>query len=197
MYQCSGVVVFTGDQQYVESVIENHLGNRNNSDVRGVIIKNQKIIKKFPRNIGNFFPNLESLAIKKTSIDQISSDDLVGLENIKVFDFFSNQVKVVSGNLFRNNPLLKHVSFGANPLEHVTREPFDDLKHLESLYMKYTDCINQRADSNRHEVANILQHLEIRCRTKEMMINEIVNSPEFKKKVNEIITQKETGFKEY
>lgn len=191
IYHCDATVVFTGDAQYVMEVSQDHQQSRTNGDVLGVRIQSQRNVRIFPRNIGYFYTNLESLGIKSTSIDSISSDDLMSFGNLKAFDFYNNKLQTVSGDLFVNNPLLQHVSFGKNPLELVTPETFERLKNLQSLYLVDSKCINEGAQDDQQRVFDMLNRVAYFCdpNSNSKIISETFNSSKSKQNLDEMVAE--------
>lgn len=161
-YFCLGTLVFEGDPRVITEVSQNHVEGRNDSHVTSVMINNQ-FVAQLPRNFGEFFPNLEGLAVIYSYLEEISREDLVNLPRLRQLDLFANNVRSLDSDLLRGNPFLEAFSVYYNPVRRVGLTTFDNLPHLTSLHFSETGCINERADENRLDVENLIFHLAVNC----------------------------------
>ncbi|CRK88067.1 CLUMA_CG001852, isoform A, partial [Clunio marinus] len=191
LYTCTGRVIIVGDLHIITHVSNNHLSKRDNGDVKGVSIRNQEL-DFAPRNLGEFFPNLESLDISQSKLKEIRREDLENLPNLKQLHLNNNNIQFVEKNLFENNPQLHAISFLNNPVKHVAYSVFDNLSDLKSLRFEGTTCINLGYDKNRAKVETLISQLAKNCApTFEMTEAEIINGVELRRKVYQLMDEKD------
>lgn len=126
--------------------------------MKGLVIIDTNL-EVFPRNVEEFFQNLESLSISSSQITKISKEDLQNYPKLKVLLLFGNKIKHVYNNAFANNPGLKGISLNANPVRNVAANVLDHLSDL--IYLGFnTACMplcslrrKQSNSSNRIELS--------------------------------------------
>lgn len=183
-YFCLGTLVFQGDPKVITEVSQNHMQGMNDSDVASVMIMNQ-IVPQMPRNLGEFFPNLEGLAVVFSQLEEISKDDLSNLPRLRQLDLFENNIRSLDSNLLRGNPLLEAFSVYSNPIRRVGLKAFDNLPMLTSLHFSLTRCINERADESRLAVENLIFNLAVYCPpTLEMIESDILTGSKFQRTID-------------
>lgn len=183
-YTCEARVIFEGDQRNVTEVSQNHLTGKNNSDVKNLMIRNQ-VLGLVPRNIGDFFPNLEALDIVNAEITEISRGDFAGLPQLRQLDFFRNNISHLGSNLFEGSPLMEAFSLYYNPVSRVGYDAFKGLDQLTSLHFSVTKCINERADEDRVSVEELIFMLAVNCPPTLAMIEaDVINGFEFKRTID-------------
>lgn len=161
LYNCGATVFLFGSGRYVTEVSQNHNSGRSNRHVTSVLITNQNI-GFVPRGIGKFFPNLESLHMSNTGVEDISYYDIESLPMLRQLDLFSNRIQVVQTDLFWYNPRIQHVSFDSNPIRSVSASVFDFRYDLVTLNFPTTSCIHAAA-AGRDAVINLVSRLNIEC----------------------------------
>lgn len=186
-YECRARVIFDGDTKHVTDVSQNHLNGLNNSHVNGIVFHHGQTIPVTPGSLQSFFPNLESLSVYNSGVQELKKEDLKGLNRLKhiVFrdnkleilesDLFSelpllisinligNKLQVIEEDFFIGNPLLEIIDFSINPIKHVAYHVFDHLHSLRLLYFRYSSCVNRYAENNRTEVELIISSLIETC----------------------------------
>ncbi|CRL03191.1 CLUMA_CG016588, isoform A [Clunio marinus] len=188
-YQCTGRIVFIGDPRNVSNVSHNHIGERNNSDVLGIFIDSQ-ILGFLPRNIDEFFPNLESLAFRSTAIESLHPSELRVFPNLMQIDFFFNAISQLDFHFFQDNLKLRAISFSSNPLNHVGHGVFDVLDELTSLNTQGT-CNSLNVNSNRQLVVNGIFNFARLCPpTFQMMETELLTGRNFERTVDQQIADR-------
>lgn len=192
IYTCTARVIFVGDSQNVSDVSFNHMDGKDNSDVKGIIFKNQ-VLNFAPANIESFFPNLESYDLSASIVEELRSEHLRGLSRLKEFRFDKNNLRIIESNLFRENPLLTWISFEDNPVRHVGHRVFDELQLLHTLsFHGHEDaCTNQSVSDNRTDVDLLLFQLIVNCPpTFEMTQTRIVNGVQLQTQIDKQITDR-------
>jgi Leucine rich repeat len=161
VYTCTGKVLLVGDPQVITEVSTNHLNSNNNNYVRSLLIENQSL-RLIPKNISNFFPNLESLNINRCGIEKIEREDLSDFPNLLQLHLNPNRISEIGNNLFEGNSRLKFITFSGNPIKHVAQNVFDDLKELEYLDIEAGTCVSQ-ITRNRDQVLSFMFKLAVNC----------------------------------
>lgn len=186
-YECRARVIFDGDTKHVTDVSHNHLNGLNNSHVQGIVFHDGQTIPVTPGSLQSFFPNLESLSVYRSGIQELKKEDLKGLNRLRNFvfrennletlesDLFSelpllisinligNKLKVIEKDFFIGNPLLEIIDFSENPIKHVAYHVFDHLHSLRVLYFRHSSCVNRYAENNHTEVELLISSLIESC----------------------------------
>lgn len=175
LYSCVIESDYKGDSLIVEDVSQDHHKAKTNHHVKWLSIDSKKW-PSLPRNLEEFFPNLECLQMLNTGLKKISWEDFQGLPKMKYLFLRKNKLQSIDEDLFKYLPELKIINLSANPLRHMGRDISSDLLHLEYLDLSETTCINQKARS-RLEVEELTNLLDIRCPpSHEMTLKMIVES---------------------
>lgn len=190
LYSCVGQVSETSDQSVTE-IFGSHVSEKSNDDVRGLYL-NSPDMTVFPKNIDQFFFNIEAICVEvKTNIRELNREDLAPFKKLRQLHMFGHKIQNLKHDLFLDTPLIEHISFAGNPLKHVAHETFDGLKNLQSLYVLWTTCINEQAENDSEKVKQIIQKLIVNCPpSSEMIRNEIMDSDEFKFKIEQLVMEK-------
>lgn len=162
IYVCSARIVVIGDLQNVTDVSQNHLTGRSNEDVRGIVIQSQTL-RFAPRNLEQFFPNLEAFDILRSQIEEITREDLVNFPNLRQLHLDGNNIQQIDQNLLEGNPLMAAISFSNNPIRHVDYKAFDALDELTTLAFQSTSCTNMAYTFNRGGVLHLMFMLLVNC----------------------------------
>jgi hypothetical protein len=75
---------------------------------------------------------------------EISEEDFKLLPNLRSIFMYKNQIKVLSKNLFLNNPLIGEIKLDSNNISTIDGT-FDNLKSLIYLYLDKNVCIDVAA----------------------------------------------------
>jgi hypothetical protein len=161
VYTCNARIVFVGDSEYITEVSSNHLPGYDNSKVLGFYVTNQNV-GFLPRNISNFFPNIEGLGLYEMGITELKRQDLEPFPKLKAIDLNGNKIEEVSENLFAGNPLVHSISFSRNPVRHVSPEVFNHLNDLYVLNFDVTTCISSYVES-KSQVPGLILKLAANC----------------------------------
>lgn len=175
VYSCTGRIITTGLPRTIVEVTRNHLTDKTNDDVLNVII-GDKTVKFIPRHLGAFFPNLESLNMLNSGVEEISRVDLAGMPKLKQLYMESNLITVLENDLFKRNPQLKWISFHDNPIAHVGLDTFKNLDKLVSINLNgnANSCHNYYSDNNRAATVALISKLAVYCPpTFDMMFEKI------------------------
>jgi hypothetical protein len=160
-YICNARIVSIGDSKHVTGVSTNHLPGYDNTKVLGFYVVD-KPVGFLPRNISNFFPNIEGLGLYRMGITELKREDLEPFPKLKAIDLNGNKIEEVSNNLFAGNPLVHSIAFYRNPVRHVSQGVFDHLKDLFSLTFYESTCFNAYV-ANKTQIPDFILKLTVNC----------------------------------
>lgn len=184
IYVCTARVIVVGDLRNVTDVSQNHMTGRTNDDVKGISIRGQTL-RFVPRNIDAFFPNIESLFVQQSQIQELFSKDLKNLPNLREVNMDGNLIEVISADLFEENQNITGISFSLNPMKHIDYKAFEKLPNLTTLFFSNSLCISHQAWNNRAEVLRMIFLLLVNCPPSfEMTERRLVNGVELQKSVD-------------
>lgn len=178
-------LVIDSDNVKITGVSGNHRAEHSNEDVE-VLWADQQQIKRLPRKLHKFFPNIKALVITDSMLQAVQSSDLVAFKKLQSIDLQGNEIKSIDGDLFRNNPDIQYISISNNPLQHVGPNIFDSLTGLTEVNFGDCRCINETV-SQPEELDEFKYSLLVNCPpTYEMIEKAILTGPTFTKKVKEL-----------
>lgn len=194
LYSCVIESDYEGDSLIVKDVSQDHHKAKTNHHVKCLSIDSKKW-PSVPRNLKEFFPNLECLQMLNTGLEKITWEDFEGLPKMKYLFLRKNKLQSIDGNLFKHLPELKILNLSANPLRHIGRDTLLHLSHLAYLDLTGTTCINQKA-RNRSEVEELTYLLDIRCpQSHEMALKMIVESLKQLENIGREVQKEVSGLK--
>lgn len=106
------------------------------SQIKTFIIKNNKKIKYLPENIGEVFPNLETLTVSETSIDELPKSIFKDMPNVKDVDFSQNDIKILKGNSFMGLDSVKKLNLSGNEIEEIYGLPFSNVPQIKTIDLR-------------------------------------------------------------
>lgn len=164
VYTCEPMLIrkAPGDR-IVTGVSQNHPAGRMDSDVRGFHL-DRSTIEFIPEGLATFWPNLELIVMRWTSVNTISAASLVGLRNLRQIILDDSNIVSIDNDVFVNNPLIRQISLLRNPVRNVGNCAFEELSLLTVLDMRNNMCMNQRA-ATRVQVTGMVPQVVIRCPT--------------------------------
>jgi hypothetical protein len=182
-------VISISNSQAVTEVSQNHLPGRSNNLVKGLYIVNQNMTLA-PRNLSQFFPNLEAISYRTSGLQELKPGDFSGLDLLKSVAFHGNKLLRVEANLFDENPKIHSISFSADPMRHVAHGVFNNLEDLSALHFNSAGCINAEINA-KADIDYFIYRLFVSCPPSfEMTEERILNGIEFKRKIDEQISER-------
>lgn len=165
IYTCEDPrVVSFGDGKNIVEITGNHLEGMGNFDVRGFHTRSNypANLTEFPRNIGDFFPNMVYLGMLNTSIASVPSESLRFMASLEFFSFSHSDVTSLDGDLFALTRNLRWIWIDHHPLQHVGQGLLTGLSRLQRVDMDHNTCIDQRALSE-GQIQDLKRDLLIQC----------------------------------
>lgn len=140
-YACEAIVDYECDRSHdLEGVSKNHVDGKTNADVIHFEFEVESKIDVIPKNIDNFFPNIEVFKCPMCTISRVSSDDLKHFPKLKCFYLGHNKLTTIPGDLFKHTPNVEFIGLEFNQIEQVGAEFFSYFKNLKLLYFDNNVC---------------------------------------------------------
>lgn len=150
VYHCDLNVNLTIPNPYTEitSVSGVHVDNNSNAQVVGFRAK-EIIMHYLPHGSEKYFDaeKIIFMNIHATGMKEIHQIDLAPFTKMKFLSLWDNDLEVIESDLFKFNPKL------------------GDLKHLQSLFLKYNDCISKEAVQDVFKVLYLTRMYQRNCTT--------------------------------
>lgn len=122
----------------VTSIIATHEFPKSNSEVTAIVFQNLDL-KRIPKGLNKFFPNLRCLELKRCQITSVTRSDLVGLENLDCLHLGSNLIKTLPNGLLTNMKNLRYLYLLENQITHLSA---DFLNPLNAAKCEFVDLSN-------------------------------------------------------
>lgn len=119
-------------------------------------------LRRIPRGIERFFPNLIALAWIHGNVHEITADELQPLPQLSVFSIWDNKLVSVDGDLFIHTPNIMQAYFNHNQLQHVGFGLLDDLDSLWYARFNNNSCIDLDGTTP-EEIQELKVQLRIQC----------------------------------
>lgn len=129
----------------VTEVLGEHQPGKSNSDVEKVMISHQNC-PYLPIDLGKYFKNLEVLYVMRSNVEHLTTDDLIGLDKLKIFDVSYNPITQITKDYFKGHETLEIISFYDCKLEFVERGALDPLVNLKEGHFEGNICVRYRGD---------------------------------------------------
>lgn len=179
-----------GDDRYLKEVTGAHKAGRNNDDVKWLWIDNYPHLEHIPRNIYQFFPNLQALLIVRTGIAKVSGEDFRGLSKLVQFEFNNAKITSVGNDWFKETPNLQFICIQGHPLRHIGSRVFDHLTSLNTLHVNLNTCIDVFVNHNRPAVLQLFSRFANECPpSAETASDDIFEGAIFEDKVDALIAR--------
>lgn len=102
------------------------------------------ILPKFPKELSDFFPNLEYMEIQYCKMKTITKEDLKGFTKLRKLKLDFNEISYLPGNLFEFTPNVEQLSFFHNKITKIGAEIFDKLEKLSKVDLRNNLKINYK-----------------------------------------------------
>lgn len=168
-YECNvkSLEITSKEDRTITEVLGSHLDGKSNDDVTLFqSSRNSKSIKYFPKNLKEFFPNLNAIIIMHGKLEEINSDDLKPFgDKLKFLSLEMNSIKILPSGLFDSNPNLEEIQLSMNEISLVENEVFDNLEKLNALDFHWNKCALHYGWTNmRAEVLKLIKLIQASCR---------------------------------
>jgi hypothetical protein len=123
-----------------------HLNGKTNSDVKQVFISEQNC-PYLPLDLGYKFNNLEVFYAMRSKVEELTGDELNGMNKLKIFDVSHNLITNLTANFFKGHKTIEIISFYECRLRFVEEGALDHLVNLQQGHFDLNKCINYRGDT--------------------------------------------------
>ena len=147
-YTCVAKISYKCDTipDFIEGVSQNHLNEQTNKDVLYFDMEEYSTIKRIPKNIDAFFPNIKIFKCPYCEIESVVSDDLKQFPHLTCFYLGYNKIKTMPSDLFKHNPGIVYIGIESNRIENIGADLFTDLKHLKLMTFERNICFSSNLD---------------------------------------------------
>lgn len=164
-YKCyAKSVVFNNTESVIKRIDGTHVEGRGKTitDVT-MFHSDQNTFKKFPRNLRDFFPNIEMVDIYEAGLTQITREDLsnIGVK-LKSLWLMRNEIRRITSDLFLDTPNIEWINLSENDIVHVEIGAFTGYNNLGKLFFKLNPCFDG-ATSQASRVKELAGHIENFC----------------------------------
>lgn len=150
-YECLVTAFETHEEAAtISKIIAKHAQNKSNVDFTVLTIRGQTT-SFIPKNIKNFFPNLERLEVKNSSLVSVSKDDFKGLIKLETLILDYNFIQNLSTNVFEDLTTLKTLRLSGNKLSELEHKVFSYNTELEIIALED----NKIASLHENQFANL------------------------------------------
>lgn len=108
------------------------------------IIFYRAMLPKFPRELGEFFPNLRYIDIFGCFMTKVCKEDLKHIPNLEKLKLESNNITHLPGDLFDYTPNIIVISFFNNCIQTIGPQIFDNCNKLIEVDLSGNSNINYR-----------------------------------------------------
>jgi hypothetical protein len=127
-----------------EIAFNRQLFSGNLTDIKLLLIDEQ-VMKFFPSNLHEFFPNLQGLIIDSSQLSAIGRDDLRNFPNLKMLFIGNNKIDELRDDLFEDNPSLEWITFLNNFTKRIGSGVLSALGKLEYANFMRNSCVSYKA----------------------------------------------------
>lgn len=144
-----------------------HLPGKSPIDVEAISFAHTTV-KYFPRGLYLFYPRLIALTVNDCGLQNISKEDLFGLENLRAFYLSFNILQALPTNLLTNMINLRRVSFCHNKLTTLSPKVLDPIAKNDLTYVnfrgnKHIDALLQTDPIEGHTFEDLVKAIDQTC----------------------------------
>lgn len=161
IYACVGSISYYGNRDILEDIEGIHSSDRSNSDVESIELTNT-LLDLIPLNLSAFLPNLKVMDFTSSQIAIISASDLQPYPELLHFRVWRNFIVSIDGDLFKYNLKLRYIDFDLNRLQNVGHNLIGGLRWLQVAEFNNNPCISRSAGTP-EELSNLNLLLPVSC----------------------------------
>lgn len=141
-YTCHALnLVVTKEDRIITEIKGQHMYGKSNDDIEELYVHHGDCAM-LPLNLGAFFKNLNIFYVKASQLKELTSEDLKGLNKLKVFDVSHNLIERLEKGIFDGHSSIEKISFVDNELNFIDKHAFDSLVNLEGVHFQSNRCID-------------------------------------------------------
>jgi hypothetical protein len=104
-----------------------------------------KTCKQFPRNLENYFPNLEMIVMEGANLMAIQKFNLQPFAKLRFLYLPRNSITTLENNLFEANINLEIINIDSNRIKAIGFQVLKPLTNLKQISLLNNGCINDTA----------------------------------------------------
>lgn len=171
-YQCYvNLITFErSDNAKISSIVgAQHAQGKADSDVK-MFHSDKNTFVSFPRNIGEFFENIEVIDIYEGELKVIRKLDLEQFgDKLKILWLSRNELRNIDHDLFHSTPNVEWINFSENNILQVDNAVFANLPKLSKLYFKLNPCYSDSANDDPPRLKQLLEKIQTECKSIEYL----------------------------
>lgn len=141
-YTCHALdLVVTKEDRTITEIKGQHMDGKSNDDIEEFYVHHGDCTM-LPLNLGAFFKNLDIFYVKASQVKKLTSEDLKGLNKLKVFDVSHNLIERLEKGIFDGHSSIEKISFVDNELNFIDKDAFDSLVNLKGVHFQRNRCID-------------------------------------------------------
>lgn len=164
---CEPSIFDTERDKFINSVLTWPL-NENLADIKQFYVEYKRGIF-FPGNLHQWFPNLESIRMKKSRVKFLDNFDMKGLVKLRFLSLPDNDIEVLQVDLFASNTQLEEIYFNNNKLKFISSRILSPLRHLRAADFRGNICIDANATAIT-EIDKLKRNLDDGCSAPEFLV---------------------------
>lgn len=135
-------------------------------------------MEAFPRNLQLVFPNVKYLTIQGCGLQNVSREDLNGLENLEYLNLWFNNLTSLPDDLFAGMEKLERIDFYKNKIERFSSKLLEPIRSKLKFAdftgnVKVNDFFNVD-DKNKNDLTKLIKLIDSNC----LQLNKQNGSPE-------------------
>lgn len=144
-YGCEALVTSHENEKTFDEVVGTHIEESDNKVVEIFSVASDRTLKRIPKKIHKFFPNLLGLRWLDGVLETITAKDLKPFAKLAVLVLSQNHLVSLDSGVFQNTPLLQEIYLRDNSLEHLGQDILTNLNKLTCVRFKRNICIDYDA----------------------------------------------------
>lgn len=117
-----------------------------------------------PRELANFFPNLNSIHIESCGLNTISKEDLKVFPKLESLKVIENDLKFLPGDLFEFTPKIRKVSFKDNQIHQIGEKVFDKCENLMEVDLRGNKNIDFKFNGEEEDLEKLKLMIANNCK---------------------------------
>ena len=145
-YGCQVTTLRNIGEHLVTAVKGDHKVGRSNDNV--IVFSLLSItVNRIPSGLGEFFPSLETLYFFQAYLQTLTKDDMKQFPNLEIVYLPYNNIAILAGDVFKDTPHLRRISFQGTPLQNISQFLLDGLNELTWVDFYLCNCVSFQAQN--------------------------------------------------
>lgn len=125
----------------ISSVTGKHVTGKSFANVEGFRVKD-KTLHYLPHGLEKYFDaeKIQFMELQSTGLIEIRQSDLQPFTKMNFFSAWGNELRVLPGDLFKFNPMIRFIGLGRNKIMFIDGNVFNNLNYLDTVYLDGNIC---------------------------------------------------------